>query len=135
MNQTEWKEVVGLDPLQIEQIRAAGYAYLKQGQYDTALCFFKALVTLEPESVYDLQTLGALFLEIGEYREALETLEHALNLDRSHAKTAYNRASTLLLLGYKKPAHVELLRLSSIDDPVIASKSQALLLAHFPKSS
>ena len=129
-----WKEFLQINDLQIDQIRMAGYAYLKQGHYEKALTFFKALVVLDPNNPYDMQTLGAIQLEMGDYTIALDTLETALQFDRDHLYTQFNHATALLSLGYKKPAHTALTRLLHCHDSLIASKSEALLMAHFPQN-
>lgn len=129
-----WKEYLKLTDQQIIEIRMAGYSYLRQGHYEKALHFFRALTTLTPDYIYDWQTLGAILLEMGDYNAALEILENALQMDRDHLQTRFNHATTLLMLGYKKPAHSELLRLLACDDNRIASKAEALLIAHFPQN-
>ena len=65
MSQTNWIELLGWSEDQIEDIRFAGYSFIKQGQYEHALKFFEVLAILPNENVYDLQTLGGIYLQVG----------------------------------------------------------------------
>ena len=49
MSRINWLEELEWGEDQIEELRIAGYAYLRQGKYDIALKFFKALVILDPQ--------------------------------------------------------------------------------------
>ena len=61
MSQIDWKEILGFNQDQLKDLCFAGYAYLKQGEYDAALDFFRALVILDAENPYYLQTLGGIY--------------------------------------------------------------------------
>ena len=49
MGRINWRDKLGWDEDQLEDLRFAGYAYLRQGKYDIALAFFEALTVLDPE--------------------------------------------------------------------------------------
>lgn len=130
MSQTNWIDLLGWGPDQMEDIRFAGYSYVKQGLYQDALKFFEALVVLSGDNLYDLQTLGALYLEVGNNLSALNYLERALKIDTSHEPTLLNRAKALFLLGYKRQGLAQSSQLERSSDPYIANQARALTLAY-----
>lgn len=130
MNQIDWLELLGWDEEQIEDIRFAGYSFLKQGHYEHALKFFEVLTILPQEHLYDLQTIGALYLQIGNNLSALNYLERALKLDRFHEPTLLNRAKALVLLGYKKQGLSQAQKLENSSDKYIVDQARALMLAY-----
>ena len=127
---TNWIELLGWTQDQIEDIRFAGYSFVKQGQYEHALKFFEALVSLPEENVYDLQTLGAIYLQLGNNLSALNYLEKALALDPKHEPTLLNRTKALFLLGYKKQALTQASKLESSSDVTVADQATALIMAY-----
>ena len=130
MKKTDWKEVLGWSEEQLEDIRNAGYAYIRQGKYETALSFFKALVVLNPGSSYDLQTLGALYLQTGDADQAVKYLDRALQLEANHSPTLLNLAKAKLMQG-KSEEGLKLAKILSKDpDRSIARTAKALILAH-----
>ena len=127
---TNWNEILGWNHDQLEEIRFAGFSYLKEGRYEKALVFFKALRILDPKSVYDAQTLGALYLQIGDGKEAIQVLEQALLLSPAHEPTLLNLAKAHLELSQKKEA-LDLLRpLQKSKDPRIAGDASALVASY-----
>jgi len=130
MGRINWRESLGWDEEQIEELRFMGYAYIRQGKYDIALPFFEALNVLDPESAYDSQTLGAIYLQIGQPNKALACFDKALKLEADHAPTLLNLAKAFFMLGKRQ----EGLKLASIlkDEPnaSIANAAKALLLAY-----
>ncbi len=72
MGRINWLEQMGWTEDHLEDLRYAGYAYIRQGKYDIALPFFEALSVLDPESSYDAQTLGALYLQLNNPVKALK---------------------------------------------------------------
>ena len=130
MSQINWIELLGWNKTQIEDIRFAGYAYIKQGHYEQALKFFEVLVILPEKDVYDLQTLGAIYLQLGNNLAALNYLEKSLAIDPSHEPTLLNRVKALFLLGYKKQAVLQASKLEKSSNPYIADQSRALNLAY-----
>ncbi len=130
MTTPNWQQILGWTSDQLEEIRFAGFSYLKEGRYEKALLFFKALVVVDPKSVYDTQTLGALYLQMGEGDEALACIEQALNLDPSHEPTLLNKAKTLLILGRKQEALLLLHSLQKSKNPSIEGDASALFLAY-----
>jgi tetratricopeptide (TPR) repeat protein len=121
---------LGWNEEQIEDVRLAGYCYLKQGLYDVATIYYKALVTLNPLSLYDLQTLGALLLQQGIYDEALTYLNKALTIEPKHLVTKLNKLKTLFMMGDKEKALPLAAALKNCEDATIAKDAHALLLAH-----
>ncbi len=125
----DWLEVLGWSSEQIEDLRFVGYAYIRQGQYKTALAFFEALAVLDPTSTYDMQTLGALYLQNGNNLMALNYIEKALKLDPHHTPTQLNKAKALFSLGYKKQALATAKALTKSTEAMIADQASALVLS------
>lgn len=125
-----WIELLGWNQEQIEDIRFAGYSFIKQGQYEHALKFFEVLAILPDENVYDLQTLGGIYLEVGNNLSALNYLEKALALDPKHEPTLLNRAKALFLLGYKRQGLTQASHLERSPNSQIADQARALTLAY-----
>ena len=126
----EWKEMLGWQEEHLEELRFAGFGFLREGKYDKAQRFFQALIILDPENPYDRQTLGALFLQQGKNEKAIEHLEKALQLDPEHEPTLLNKAKALFSLG-KKPEALQIIeKLQKSRDELIANDAAALVLAH-----
>lgn len=130
MSKINWRKELGWTEEHLEDLRLAGYAYLRQGKYDIAISFFEALAVLDPESSYDVQTLGALYLQINNPAKAMKWLDRALKLEADHAPTLLNLCKAFFMLGKKE----EGLKLANIlkNEPnlVISNAARALLLAH-----
>lgn len=129
MSKIDWRQKLGWGDEQVEDIRVAGFAYIRQGKYDIALPMFEALVVLEPESAYDAQTLGALYLQLGKWDKAFKNLERALILEADHAPTLLNLSKALFMMGRKQEALKLAKLLSREKDPRISNVAKALLLA------
>lgn len=130
MSRIKWRDSLGWTEEQLEELRYAGYSYIRQGKYDIALPFFEALNVLDPDSAYDSQTLGAIYLQIGKADKALIYFDKALKIETDHAPTLLNMCKALLMLGKKDEA----LRLAQIltreQDQYIRNVARALLLAY-----
>jgi len=130
MSRIDWMKELGWSEDQLEELRYAGYAYIRQGKYDVALSFFRALIVLDPESAYDAQTLGALYLQLNQPAKAAKALDRALKLETDHAPTLLNFTKALFMLGKQdeglKLAHM----LKSEPDVRIANAAWALILAY-----
>ena len=130
MGRINWLEKLHWTEEQVEDLRMAGFSYIRQGKYDIALPFFEALVVLAPDSAYDAQTLGALYLQIGEPEKAIKNLEYALKLEADHSPTLLNFTKALFMLGRTheaiKLSHI----LSREPDPYISNVAKALILAY-----
>ncbi len=127
MAKIDWKQVLGWQTKQIEDLRFVGYNYAKDGKYDIALCIFEALIVLNPEGLYDLQTMGAIYLQVGNNINALNYFEKALKIDPEHLPTKLNRVKAMYLLGYKDVATQEAKKLLSYPNMQIANMAQALI--------
>lgn len=123
-------QILGIRQDQMDDLRLAGYCYIKQGVYDIAITFFEGLVTLNPLSLYDLQTLGALYLQTAQYDKALQFLDKALTIEPRHNYTRLNKAKTLFLSGQSDKAKTLCMELKRVNDSVISKQASALLLAH-----
>jgi len=125
----EWCDVLGWGGEQIEDMKVAGYSYIRQGKYDIAISFFRALVILDADDLYCKQMLGGLYLQLGNASKALKILEEALKFDSLHAPTQLNRAKALLELGKT----VEGLKIARIlkkhENTYIADSAEALILS------
>lgn len=130
MGRIHWREVLGWTEDQLEDIRVAGYAYLRQGKYDIAINFFEALCALDSENAYDAQTLGALYVQMNKPAQALKYFDRALKLETDHAPTLLNLTKALFMLGKR----AEGLKLANIlknePDQKIANMARALILAY-----
>ncbi len=130
MSKINWLKSLGWNEDQVEDLRYAGYAYIRQGKYDIALPFFEALTVLDPNSSYDAQTLGALYLQLNNPVKALKCFDKALKLEADHAPTLLNVTKALFMLGKKeeglKLAHI----LEREPDREIANVAKALILAY-----
>ncbi len=130
MSKINWCKQLGWTEDHLEELRYAGYAYLRQGKYDIAISFFEALAVLDPESAYDSQTLGALYLQLGNGPKALKWLDRALKLEADHAPTLLNVCKAFFMMGKKE----EGLKLANIlkkePNPNIANVAKALTMAY-----
>lgn len=130
MSRINWCERLGWSEDHIEDLRFAGYAYIRQGKYDIALPFFEALNILSPDSAYDAQTLGALYLQLNRPEEALKSLDKALKFEADHTPTLLNFTKALLMV----EKHEEALKLARLlendENPRIANIAKAILLAY-----
>ena len=130
MSRINWLKELGWNEEHIEDLRLAGYSYIRQGKYDIALPFFEALTVLDPTSSYDVQQLGALYLQLNKPEVALKYLDRALKLEADHAPTLLNLTKALLMLNRREEA----LKLAEIlkkePDPVISNMAKALILAY-----
>lgn len=125
-------EKLGWNEDQLEELRFTGYAYIRQGKYDIALDFFKALTVLDPNNLYDAQTLGAILVQLNQPEEAVKALENALKIEGDHTPTLINMCKALFM----SDRAGEGLKLAEIlkkdKNPMIASQASALLLAFSP---
>lgn len=130
MAKIDWRAKLGWGEDQVDDIRMAGYAYIRQGKYDIALPLFEALVILEPDDPYNSQTLGAIYLQMGKAVEAIKALDMALKLEADHAPTLLNLTKALFMLGKRE----EGLKLANIlkneKEVLIANAAKALILAY-----
>ena len=114
----------------IEDLRLAGFAYIRQGKYEIALPFFETLCLMANDDPYDIQTLGALYLQMGKPEKAIIYLDRALQMDTEHAPTLLNLAKAFFMLGRVE----EGIKLSQIlaqePDPKISNPAKALILAY-----
>jgi tetratricopeptide (TPR) repeat protein len=125
-----WLEYLGWNQDQLEDLRYAGYLYIRQGKYDVALSFFETLVILSHNDAYDTRTLGALYLQKGNNIKALDLFDLSLQKDPNHLPTLLNKTKALFSLGYYKQAVEQAKKLKFAQDPLIQSKAEALILTH-----
>jgi len=130
MRRIKWQETLGWTEEQLEDLRLAGYSYIRQGKYDIALPFFEALAVFDPESAYDTQTLGALYLQLDQPEKALKSLDKALKLESDHAPTLLNLTKTFFIIGRTHEAIKLAEILSREPNSSIANIAKALLLAY-----
>ena len=130
MSRIKWLEQLGWNEEQLEDLRLAGFSYIRQGKYDIALPFFEALTVFSPDNSYDTQTLGALYLQLGEAEKALKTLNRALVLETEHAPTLLNLTKALFMLGRYDEARKLAEILAREPSLYISNMAKALLLAY-----
>ncbi len=132
MSDIDWMDKLGWNEEQIEDLRLTGYAYIRQGKYDIALDFFRALTILNPEDIYDAQTLGAIYVQLGRHEEGIKALENALKLDGDHTPTLVNLCKALFMSN-KRQEGIKLAEILQSDkDARVSSQARALLLAFAP---
>lgn len=130
MARIQWLKELNWTEEQLEDLRFAGYAYIRQGKYDIALPFFEALVILNPESSYDAQTLGALYLQLNNPLKALKAFDRALKLEADHAPTLLNVTKALLQLGRRDEAIKLAQILKNEPEGAVSNVAKALILAY-----
>jgi predicted Zn-dependent protease len=130
MSQVNWLDVLGWDNKRVKDIRMTAYFYIRQGKYEIAEIFCKALVTLNPDNAYDLHTLGALYLEIGDPNEAINYLDKALTITPSDSMVKINRVKALFELKKINEAKVQASQLIHDQNQEIAGDAQALIMAY-----
>ena len=126
----DWLDILGWDQTEINDLRTAGYSYVRQGVYDTALKYFEALLVLAPSNAYDLQTLGAIHLQIGNGMQALDYIDRALKIESGNFAARLNRAKALFMLGYRRQGLLQAMELEKCEDTKIASQASALVLSY-----
>ncbi len=130
MAKINWMDILEWGEEQLEDLRTVGYAYIKQGEYDVALTFFKALQILSPNNAYDLQTLGAIHLQLGKNLEALNFIDQSLSIEPNNYHALLNRAKALFSLGYKKQGILQAKELLPCKVENIASLASALIMTY-----
>lgn len=130
MGNIAWMERLGWSQDHLDDLRFAGYAYIRQGKYDIALPFFEALQILDPNHPYDLQILGAAYLELGQHGTALKYIKKALQIDPNHCPTLLNMMKLLFCMGKKEEALQFARRLAQENDPQTGNLAKAFLLAY-----
>lgn len=130
MGRINWLEKLGWTEDHIDEIRNAGYSYIRQGKYAMALPFFEALCVLNPESSYDLQTLGAIYLELNEWKNAIKYLDRSLQIEGDHSATLLNLAKAFFMSGKVAEGKKLAVVLQKDPNPFISSNASALLLAY-----
>lgn len=130
MSKTNWREILGWNDQQLDELRLSGFSFLREGKYDKALLFFQTLSIIDPKSSYDAQTLGAIYLQMGQKEKALKSLDQALSLEPEHEPTLLNKAKTLLLLDRKNEAFTIARLLQGSRDLAISGDAAAIIAAY-----
>jgi tetratricopeptide (TPR) repeat protein len=130
MARIDWKKRLGWTEEHLDEIRNAGYSYIRQGKYTIALPFFEALVILNPDSAYDAQALGALYVQTNQPEKAIKYLDRALQLEADHSPTLLNLTKAFFMSGRLEDG----LRLAKVlqndPNPFIAGTAGALLMSY-----
>jgi tetratricopeptide (TPR) repeat protein len=130
MHRINWLHELGWTQDHLDEIRNAGYAYIRQGKYDIALAFFEALVVLASDNAYDAQTLGALYLQLNQPDKAIKYLDRALQLEADHAPTLLNLTKAFFMSGNLEEGKRLAKVLQQDTNPFIAGTASALLLCY-----
>jgi len=130
MSKINWLEKLGWNEDYLDDIRNAGYSYIRQGKYEMGLPFFEALVILKPNSVYDLQTLGALYVQLNQGKKAIKYLDRALQLEGDHSPTLLNLSKAFFMTGNIEEGRRLVNILKNDPNPLIAGTAAALLLSY-----
>ena len=126
----DWIEILGWEKDQLDELQLLAYAYIRQGKFDIALTFFKALCVLDPDNLYNVQTLGALLLEMDKNEAACEVLEDAREKNPKDPYIALNLAKAWIQTGKKDEALKLAKKLTASKNNLIANNAKALLLAY-----
>lgn len=130
MTRIDWRKHLKWTDEHLDEIRNAGYSYIRQGKYNIALPFFEALVILDPNSSYDAQALGALYVQINQPDKAIKYLDRALQLETDHSPTLLNLAKAFFMSG-KIDEGIRLAKVLQKDpNPFIAGTASALLMTY-----
>lgn len=130
MGRINWQKKLGWTEEHLDEIRNAGYSYIRQGRYAIALPFFEALVILNPDNPYDAQALGALYVQTNEPEKAIKYLDRALQLEADHSPTLLNLTKAFFMSGKIKEG-VRLAKVLQNDsNPFIAGTASALLMTY-----
>jgi len=130
VSKRDWLKELNWSEEHLEELRTAGYSYIRQGKYDIALSIFEALSILDPQGTYDAQILGALYLELNQPSKALKHLDKALKLDSHHTPTLLNLTKAFFMLGKKQEA-LNLCKILQNDPaPAVSSMAKALIIAY-----
>ncbi len=130
MSRINWQKKLGWTEEHLDEIRNAGYSYIRQGKYNIALPFFEALVILNPDSAYDAQALGALYVQVNEPQKAIKHLDRALQMEADHSPTLLNLTKAFFMCGRKEDG-IRLARVLQNDpNPFIAGTASALLMSY-----
>lgn len=130
MSGKNWGEILGWGEEQFDDLRFVGFSYIKEGKYDIALPFYRALVVLDPETAYNYQILGALYLELNKPQDALKYLRKALRYEPGNVPTLLNITKALFLTGQKHEGLDLAKQLQNEEDSDISSVAKALILAY-----
>ncbi|NNE65478.1 MAG: tetratricopeptide repeat protein [Pyrinomonadaceae bacterium] len=93
---------------EIRLVSELGYALAQQGRNTEAIAVFEGLAAVAPATHYFDSALGALWLRESNYPKALEHLNAAIDSDTQDLPNRVNRAETLIHLGDKDAALVDL---------------------------
>ncbi|MBS0634749.1 MAG: type III secretion chaperone [Verrucomicrobia bacterium] len=130
MSRINWQKKLGWTEEHLDEIRNAGYSYIRQGKYSIALPFFEALVILDPDSAYDAQALGALYVETNQPVKAIKYLDRALQLEADHSPTLLNLTKAFFMSGRREDG-IRLAQILQNDtNPFIAGTASALLMTY-----
>jgi len=130
MTRIDWRKHLRWTEEHLDEIRNAGYSYIRQGKYNIALPFFEALVILDPDSAYDAQALGALYVQTNQPEKAIKYLDRALQLEADHSPTLLNLAKAFFMAG-KLADGIRLAKVLQYDpNPFISGTASALLMTY-----
>jgi len=129
MADLDWNQFLGWSKDQMNELRFAGFSFLRQGKYDKALSFFNALVIIDSNH-YDLQTLGAIHLQTGNAQDAIHWLDQAISLEPNNEISLLNKAKALFMVHKKQEALLVARKLIPSHNRTIASDAQALIIAY-----
>lgn len=130
MSRIDWRKRLNWTDEHLDELRNAGYSYIRQGKYDIALPFFEALVILNPDSAYDAQALGALYVQTNQSDKAIRYLDRALQLESDHSPTLLNLAKAFFMCGRREDGLRLAKVLQSDPNPFIAGTASALIMTY-----
>ena len=126
----DWKNYLELSDENLDDIRYIGYLYIKQGCYDIAYDFFKALSVITPDNAYDFLILGSLHLQKEEYQEALKYLDKSIKIQPNNYLTRLNKTKTLFSLGYKNEGLKQAKIVANCRNKNFSTQAEALITSY-----
>lgn len=94
-----YKGLLREDSANIALLSALGSLYVKAGDDQKALLYYKQICTLSPDNFEALNSMGGIFRRLKKYDESIRVLQQALELGLNDAQVNYNLGFTYRSMG------------------------------------
>ncbi len=84
----EWQTKVDQSPDDVDSVLGLGYAYQQNGDYESALKEYEAVLKLDPTNLAAMYNKGVVLLQLGKTKQAEDTLWDVLEMAPDHALAA-----------------------------------------------
>lgn len=112
---SESKPVESFRPFSADELCAAGYNYLEDGDVQQSVELFNRTLSRNPGHVHALTGLGKTFSKMGDYSSAVKTFRKSIRRDPSYFYSYFNLGFTLLNSAKLKEARRVFLRALAIN--------------------